>query len=199
MMINKVINIFTLKFLLLSSLAIAETNSLFDATLKEHPVAGHYIELNNANSFFTCVDEHMLDAKNGFILFTNLKNSEEETFRGSTPQFPVHLTDGVDLSNAYLILLPNEKRQIYIDMSNFILHEGKYRYKFVLNLYKCNDITDEARLKAKRDVKSLSIEREGVVEFNKEFVRLNEVRAAAQKSKVIPVSLPSHEATHKSD
>lgn len=181
-----------LLFLILGS-SIASVASTIEASIQSEQMESYYINLTNNRSDFVCVASDTFNTQNGYVVLTDSNGSEVR--QRLIADNSTDIEWGFDFMPSYFILRPNENRKIGIDMTNFFITEGKYAYKVFISAYICKDVVDKSRLKAKREVKSLSIEREGVIEFDKEFIRLNNIRAE-QKSKSITPSPIGHESMH---
>lgn len=155
---------------MLCQMAVASGATGLDISIKYDGKFGYDLILENKNAYFVCVTRNSV---NTYDKLLTLKNDKGQTLiQRSYKEAGVYDTElGVDFLESYYIVRPSESKNFYLNMTNFELQEGTYQYLLKASAFKCKDVVDESRLKAKREVKPILIEKKGNLEFDKEFVK----------------------------
>ena len=165
--------------------AIAVEPKGLDISIKYDGKFGYDLILQNKNSYFVCVTRNSVNTYDKLLTLKNDKG--EKLIQRSYKEAGLYDTElGVDFLESYFIVRPGESKDFYLSMSNFELHEGKYQYSLKLLAFKCKDMVDESRVKARRNVKSILLEKEGTIEFDKKFIELNNEHREQNKNRLPP-------------
>lgn len=159
--------------LLFCQVVMAEQSSGgLDGSIKYDGSFGYDFILQNKNSYFICIARSNVNTYDKLLTLKNDKGEKliPRSFK-DTGVFDTEL--GVDFIDSYYIVRPGESKKFYLDMTNFELQEGKYEYLLQTSVFKCKDVFDEPRIKAKREVKPILIEKKGTIEFDNEFIKSN--------------------------
>lgn len=133
-----------------------------DISIESVDVLGSYIVsyvLRNRDEDFYCISYGSLDAQH--VEFTGKDDGLVELNEISDPPFEDHL--GVNYSEPYLILEPGSQRKVSIDMSKFAPMDGIYRYEAVFLYFRCADVIDRSRIRARRTIQGYVSDAKGEV------------------------------------
>lgn len=124
------------------------------------------IILSNPSNEFFCINSQMFDTTFSYIRFFDKRRKRvRQLGYGETIPTP---RLGFDYNDFYTFLFPGETRKIDINAQNFELKSGLYGYEIILLYYRCHDVIDSARIKAKKDIKTFSVHVTGTVTLPRE-------------------------------
>ena len=117
---------------------------ILEARLAPPEVTGwSSVVLENKSAEYLCIAERAFDTmKPGIRL---IDTTGKEVRRGTFADGTVDLERNFDFLPAYLFLKPHQKRQIGVDLRNFNVAGGEYRYELTAPYYLCGDIVNSTR------------------------------------------------------
>lgn len=152
-------------FLAATACAVGEQSTPEEEQLKasleyEKVSNGIYVALVNTSGEFFCLEYSQFDTARGSISLRDASGASVPVRIIREPGPPV-FSRGFNFAVPYLFLQPGERRKIYIDIDTFITTPTKYQYEILLSYYLCRDITDQLKVRSKKDIESYSSQSEG--------------------------------------
>ena len=124
------------------------------------------VMLVNKSTEFLCISERVFDPQFQRVLLKRKDGSYIGLRSTADPAINVFL--GFDYTDAYLFVMPAEKKKIDFDLMNFVVQPGRYDYEMTFSYYRCTDVIDNVRIKSRRTIPSFGIQATGEVSIPKE-------------------------------
>lgn len=118
--------------------------------------------MTSLSSQFLFVGDYVFDTERTYISLAS-KNGEPVARYSHRDSGPSLLYSDVDLSKGYLFLKPGEKRQVFINMKNFVTKPGMYSYRVLFPYYLCGDIINTNDSAGSKKIPSHIVDSSGTV------------------------------------
>ena len=122
----------------------------------------YYLTLTNNSSDFLCLSAEQLDTGKGAITLQD-EAGKPVPLRSYREMGPPLLSQKFNFAEPYIFLQPQQTRKVYIDAGNFIVNASVYSYDIIFSYYRCRDIIDLARIRAKKDIHGRSLHAHGSI------------------------------------
>jgi hypothetical protein len=122
------------------------------------------LTISNASDDFWCLAPGEIDTVNQRVRLLD-EAGRDVPLRswGERGNPPPETILGFDYNDAYTFILPREKRQLPLNLGNFVVSSGAYRYEMIFIYYRCRDAIDSDRIKEHRVVQPYAVVGKGSI------------------------------------
>lgn len=124
----------------------------------------YYITLKNNSDEFLCLSTEQFDTGKGAITLHDAAG-KLVPLRSYREPAPPLISLKFNFAEPYFFMQPQEVRKVYIDAGNFIANASVYSYEVIFSYYRCRDIIDLARIRAKKDIQGRSLHTRGSIDM----------------------------------